>query len=324
MTYEFDRYLRYDELVAWLHEIAAAHPDLVALETYGRSHEGRDLWLVTVTDASTGAHDTQAGALDRRQHPRRRAHRQRGGVLDHRSPRHRPSRRRPDRRRGAAHPDLLRRARASTPTAPSGCWPTGPRYRRSSTRAWPWRDAHRWPGLHVEDVDGDGRILSIRIPDPNGGWTAHPDDPRLMVPVPPAGPAGRRRRATACSPRARSPTTTGSPSPRPRAVEGLDLNRNFPAGWGTGVTGSGDHPLSEPEVDALVRAIGARPNICGYNAFHTSGGVLLRPSSVQPDAKLPRFDIVGLDAAGRGRHAPHRLHGALRVRGLHVGSRATR
>ena len=38
--------------------------------------------------------------------------------------------------------------------------------------------------------------------------------------------------------------------------------------------GSGDHPLSEPEVDSLVRAIVARPNICGYNAFHTSGGVL--------------------------------------------------
>ena len=37
--------------------------------------------------------------------------------------------------------------------------------------------------------------------------------------------------------------------------------------------GSGDHPLSEPEIDALVRAIVARPNICGYNAFHTSGGV---------------------------------------------------
>ena len=69
------------------------------------------------------------------------------------------------------------------------------------------------------------------------------------------------------------------------------MNRNFPAGWGTGVRGSGDHPLSEPEIDALVRAIVARPNVCGYNAFHTSGGVLLRPSSTAADSALPPVDV---------------------------------
>src|SRR5690606_1790053 len=79
--------------------------------------------------------------------------------------------------------------------------------------------------------------------------------------------------------------------PRAPAPEGLDLNRNFPAGWGARVPGSGDHPLSEPEIDALVRAIVARPNICGFNAFHTSGGVLLRPSSTMADAKLPPGDV---------------------------------
>jgi hypothetical protein len=79
--------------------------------------------------------------------------------------------------------------------------------------------------------------------------------------------------------------------PSPRAPEGLDLNRNFPAGWGSKVPGAGDHPLSEPEIDALVRAMVARPNICGFNAFHTSGGVLLRPSSTMPDSKLPPKDV---------------------------------
>ncbi len=57
--YAFDRFLRYDELTAWLQALAAEHPDLVTVESYGRSHEGRDLWLVTVTDASTGGHDTK-------------------------------------------------------------------------------------------------------------------------------------------------------------------------------------------------------------------------------------------------------------------------
>jgi murein tripeptide amidase MpaA len=56
VTYDFDRFLRYDELTAWLESLAADHPGLVELESIGRSYEGRDLWLATVTDAATGPH----------------------------------------------------------------------------------------------------------------------------------------------------------------------------------------------------------------------------------------------------------------------------
>lgn len=84
--------------------------------------------------------------------------------------------------------------------------------------------------------------------------------------------------------------------PEPRDVAGLDLNRNFPSGWSKAVTGSGssdycslhlhlsclvihfigEHAASEPEVDYLVKVMGSRPNICGANAYHTAGGILLR------------------------------------------------
>lgn len=40
-----------------------------------------------------------------------------------------------------------------------------------------------------------------------------------------------------------------------------------------------------------MRAVKARPNVCGYNAFHTAGGFMLRPSSNQPDSKLPPEDV---------------------------------
>ncbi len=59
MDYGFDRYLRHAELTTWLHDVAAAHPELVTVEEYGRSFEGRELWLATITDTSTGAHDTK-------------------------------------------------------------------------------------------------------------------------------------------------------------------------------------------------------------------------------------------------------------------------
>ncbi len=57
--YEFDRFLRFDELTSRLQALAAEHPGLVQVESYGRSYVGRDLWLVTVTDSSTGAHDAK-------------------------------------------------------------------------------------------------------------------------------------------------------------------------------------------------------------------------------------------------------------------------
>jgi murein tripeptide amidase MpaA len=59
LDYAFDRHLRYGELAAWVHALAADNPELVTVETYGRSYEGRDLLLVTVTDQSTGRHDTK-------------------------------------------------------------------------------------------------------------------------------------------------------------------------------------------------------------------------------------------------------------------------
>ena len=57
--YEFDRFLRYDEMVAWLNAIAKKYPNLVSIESYGKSHKGRNLMLATITDTSTGAHDTK-------------------------------------------------------------------------------------------------------------------------------------------------------------------------------------------------------------------------------------------------------------------------
>ena len=57
--YEFDRFLRYDEMVALLNAIAKKYPNLVSVESYGKSHKGRELMLATITDTSTGAHNTK-------------------------------------------------------------------------------------------------------------------------------------------------------------------------------------------------------------------------------------------------------------------------
>ncbi|MFZ4720357.1 MAG: M14 family metallopeptidase [Ilumatobacteraceae bacterium] len=299
MTYAFDRFLRHDEYAAWLHELAAAFPSLVTVESYGRSHEGRDLWLVTITDAATGAHDTKpAHWVDANIHSVEVT----GGVAALYLVHHLVT-------GFGVDPQVTEALRTRTFYVAPRVNPDGvewaladePQFRRSSVRAWPWSDARRLPGLHERDMDGNGEILSMRIPDPHGSWMVSSDEPRLMVRVPPQGaPEGTPRYRMLYE--GEVVDHDGFTVPVTAPPQRLDLNRNFPAGWSTTVEGSGDHPLSEPEIDALVRAIVARPNVCGYNAFHTSGGVLLRPSSTAPDRRLPPVDLYvwkQLGAEGR-------------------------
>jgi hypothetical protein len=288
VTYAYDRFLRYDELTQWLHSTAAAHPALMAVESYGHSHEGRELWLATITDSVTGTHDTKAAHwVDANIHSVEVTASVAALHLIDRLV------------TGYGNDDTVTRALQTrtfyvvprvNPDGVEWSLADSPRHRRSSTRPWPWHDAHRAPGLDERDMDGDGRILSMRIPDPNGAWTASTEDPRLLVPVPINGTAAGAVRYRLLY-EGEIVDHDGFTIPLPNPPEALDMNRNFPAGWGTGVPGSGDHPLSEPEIDALVRAVRARPNVCGYNAYHTAAGVLLRPSSTKPDSTLHPLDV---------------------------------
>lgn len=305
-TWGFDRYLRYDELVAWLHGIAEDHPELVSVEVYGSSHEGRDLHLVTITDAATGSHDTKpAHWVDASIHATElTASVAACRLID---------------RLVNSDEDLIRHALATrtfyvvprvNPDGSEMALADSPRFLRSSTKHWPRTDPQ--PGLERVDVDGNGRLLQMRVPDSHGAWTTHPDDARLLVPVPPDGHVGDRPRYRLLN-EGTIRDFDGWTVPTPRAVEGLDLNRNFPAGWSTSVPGAGDHPLSEPEIDALTRAIVARPNICGSHAYHTSGGVQLRPSSTRKDSDLPPFDVwawtqLGLQAEAATGYPVHSVY----------------
>lgn len=308
MTEPLDRFVGHAELTSWIHDVAAQHPELVTLDSYGASYEGRELWLVTITDSSTGGHETKpAHWVDASIHAVELTATVAACALITRLVSGFGT---DDRVTTALRTRTFYIVPRVNPDGAEAVLAAQPRWPRSSMRSWPWTDGHRWPGLDRHDIDGDGRILQMRIPDHNGGWIAHPENERLLVPVPADGvvPEGERYRLLV---EGTVNDHDGFTIPTPRPSEGLDLNRNFPAGWSTEVTGAGDHPLSEPEIDALVRAIAARPNICGTNAFHTSGGVLLRPSSTRADSKLPPLDVwtwnqlaeVGTELTGYPAHS---------------------
>src|SRR5947208_741644 len=50
-------------------------------------------------------------------------------------------------------------------------------------RSWerPYPREQQDDGLRVQDVDGDGRVLDMRLEDPNGAWKVHAEERRLLV-----------------------------------------------------------------------------------------------------------------------------------------------
>lgn len=294
MEIRFDTYYDYAALSEALRQLAAAHPGLARLESIGKSHEGRDLWLMTVTNQATGP-DTEKPAfwLDGNIHSIELAASmaclysinqlltrygddpQVTRLLDRTAfyilPR--------------INPDGAELALARPPV-----------YVRSGVRDYPFADPDS--GLSPVDVDGDGRRLTMRLRDPSGPWKASSRDPRAMIRRGPDEDGGEYYRLF---PEGRVADYDGWVLRFARTAQGLDFNRNFPAIWeGEGSQkGAGPFPLSEAETQAVARFITERRNLTGAITYHTSGGIHLRPLSFKPDDEMPTEDLWTYRLIGR-------------------------
>ena len=222
----FDKFYKYDELTAILHAWADEQPDRFKLVSIGKSFEGRDIWLATVTNFATGPdvdkpafwleaniHAVEVTGCTAALHLINKLLTQYGvdekvtRVLDTRAfyivPR--------------LNPDGAELALADRP-----------KFIRSSVRPYPRTDQQ--DGLIEEDIDGDGRILQMRIEDPNGAWKAYPKDPRLMIRRDPIETGGKYYRIL---PEGLLKDYDGVTIKVLGPKQALDLNRNFPAGWRT-------------------------------------------------------------------------------------------
>ena len=52
--YDFDCYHDFEEVERFVQDAARAHPDLARLESMGKSYQGRELWVLTITDHGAG------------------------------------------------------------------------------------------------------------------------------------------------------------------------------------------------------------------------------------------------------------------------------
>ena len=288
----FDKYYRYAEMVAFLEDCVAAHPTLATLEVIGQSDEGRDIPALTVTNADTGGalskpalyidaniHGSEVTACSSCLYIAWR-------LLD-----------------GYAADDAIRDMLDSTTfylipmVSPDGvehCLST-PGVVRSGTRQYPHEE--EMDGLYPDDVDGDGRILQMRIEDPSGGWKVSEHDDRLLIPrqfsdtsADNGGPFYRVYQEGSIR-NFDGVEVKGAPS-----KHGLDFNRNFPSNWRiqSQQGGAGDWPFSEPETRAVGEFVKAHPNIGGMHSFHTGFEAIIRVPCTEGDADIPQEDVARL------------------------------
>lgn len=288
MTTFRERYLSYDELTAQLQAWATAHPDHARLETLGQTPEGRELWLLRIGKDLDRVRP--AAWVDGNMHASELA----GSsvalaiaqdVLAVHSGK--PARGLPPHLRdvvGSVHLYVMPRM---SPDGAEAVLTTGRMLRSVPRDERPQSRAH-WK---THDLDGDGRALVMRRPDPTGEFVESREIDGLMVPreLDDAGPFYKLWPEGTIvgfdGHTVPSPTMTGDNSP--------DLNRNFPYDWAPEhiQEGSGPFALSEPESRAVTDFAARHPNIFAWLNLHTYGGVFIRPLGTAPDNKMDAGDL---------------------------------
>ena len=291
--YRPDRYYTYAHLTEMLNNWQSQYPQLISIESIGKTYQGRDIWAAIVTNTATGHHaDKPATFLDSNIHAGEVTgqatvlwllnHLLNGYGTDE------------------TVTSLLNRV---TLYAVPGImldgielYLTTAERTRSSVRYYPETDLQ--DGLQREDMDGDGRILQMRVRDSAGAWKKHPEDSRIMIP---RGPDERGGEYYSVFEEGQIQNWDGGKIAVAKEKFGLDLNRNFPRIWGPEweQNGAGEYPFSDPETKALAEFLFAHPNIGTAQHLHTWSAVILRPSVNQTDADMNQADLAIYKAIGK-------------------------
>ena len=277
----FRSFLRYDEIRDFVCALVEVRPDLVKLTSIGTSREGRELYMLAITDYQTGAPEEKPAYLI---HGNIHAAELSGThaalytarqlVVEHKKS------------------DILKRivfylVPRINPDGAEFVVTTSGSIRSRTDRSL--REANT---LYQEDVNNDGLILTMRQEHPDGSLVIDPKDQRLLI----------RRVRDSLPPFYRTLPEgfihdwDGNDN---ISIEGrsFDWNRNWSYDWRPEPeqAGAGDFPFSEPEMRALAEFIHCHPNIFGMLGYHTGPAAVLRPPSTGADTDLDENDVNVLE-----------------------------
>jgi len=288
----FDHFYNQAELFAALKALQKANPQFMKMVSLGKSYQGRDIWGVILNNPKTGPADHKSGFyIDANIH---------GNEIQ------------------------------GTEVALYAIWYLLKNYGKTDLatrlldeRAFYFiptmnpdsrdyfidkREAHRTGLIPLdddqdgvadedgpEDLDGDGFITTIRKKDPNGRYKAHPDDPRILIPVRP----GEKGEYSLLG--SEGIDNDGDGRINEDELGGYDMNRNYGFNWQPHYVqyGAGPYPFCYPETKATRDFLIAHPNIMGGQNFHNSGGMILRGPGAKNMGEYPMGDRNIYDYIGK-------------------------
>jgi hypothetical protein len=266
--------LSHAELSSELHRLAESHRDLAELHLVGLSREGRAIEALRITAADEPASTPALLLVANLEGPRLF---ESGVALDH-----------AERLLAGAADGPVRALLESTvvwivpranPDAAEG--------RFATPRAERWTAAHgvdddrdgREGEDPPSDVNGDGLVTSMRVPDPEGEWMADPADGRALVK---AERSKGERGIWKLYPEGRDLDQDEEASEDPPGDVRAD--RNFPAGWEEHASWAGLFATDEPEARALVEFVMGQKNLGLVLVYDGRDDLVEKPKSVGDDA----------------------------------------
>jgi hypothetical protein len=292
----WNRFYDYDQMTGLLRRLVEAYPDLLTMESIGQSVQGREMWLVTLSNPETGPHEAKPAMwIDANVHGNEV---QGTEVVMYTIWYMTKSYGRVERLT-----ELMDRAAFYfLPTVNPDSrahWFREPNT-SSSQRSGQQPTDNDYDGLldedGPEDLDGDGHIGRMYRLDPNGSMRRNRDDPRILEPVPPGEPGEYSWAGS------EGIDNDGDGRINEDGPGGYDMNRNWPSGWQPNYvqSGAGEHPFSYPETRCVGEFIASRPNIAAGQSYHNTGGMILRgPGASFRENLYPGGDRRVYDELGR-------------------------
>lgn len=291
----WNKYYNYQGITELSKALADAHPDLIKRESIGKSYEGRDIWLLTVSNFNEGNPDRKPAM-----------------YID-----------------GNIHSNEIQGTEVSLYTA----WYLAEMYGSNDfiTQLLDEKTFYIVPTINpdgrenffdapntqssprsgmkpidndldgevnedgYDDLNGDGSISMMRRKNPRGRYVEHPEYPELMQPVS-SDQFGEYELLGF-----EGLDNDGDGRINEDGEGYYDPNRDWGWNWQPDYIQGGAHkyPFSLPENRAVMEFVMKRPNIAAAQSYHNSGGMILRgPGAAEDVGTYNRQDIQVYNALG--------------------------
>jgi hypothetical protein len=293
----WNRYYTYDGITKICDAIVKAYPELAIKKSIGKSYEGKDIWLLEITDLTSGPGENKPGFyIDGNIH----SNEIQGSEFslytawylvesyDENEFIHELLRDKVFYIVPTINPD----ARDNYMRAPNTA--NSPR-----SGMIPFDDDR--DGLvdedGLDDINGDGHVTYMRRKNPNGRYKIDPENPKWLIRVDPDKAGAYEFLGT----EGFDNDNDGKVN-EDRVGGYYDPNRDWGWDWQPDYIQRGalKYPFSVPENRAVAEFVMAHPNIAGAQSYHNSGGMILRgPGSKHDVATFHDSDKAVYDAIGK-------------------------